>query len=117
MASRNEYRKRNKGPSGKYIAIYGLPEELSEKAAIAQRDIGKEIYHRENPIVEEYVTKWLAIRGSHVRTTTLVDYTSKVKIYIIGPLVKKYMAEVAADDVKIASTKTTAQSYSIYRSV
>ena len=40
MASRNEYRKRIKGPNGKYIAIYGkTPEELSEKVAIAQREI------------------------------------------------------------------------------
>ena len=118
MASRNEYRKRIKGPDGKYIAIYGkTPEELSEKVAIAQREIEEEVYRRENPTVEEYATKWLAMHGSHIRTTTLVDYTSKVKIYIIEPLGKKYMAEVTPDDVKMAINKAAAQSYSIYRSV
>ncbi len=118
MASRNEYRKRIKGPNGKYIAIYGkTPEELSEKVAIAQREIEEEVYHRDNPTVEEYATKWLAMHGSHVRTTTLVDYTSKVKIYIIEPLGKKYMAEVTPDDVKMAIGKAAVQSASIYRGV
>ena len=118
MASRNEYRKRIKGPNGKYIAIYGkTPEELSEKVTIAQREIEEEVYRRANPTVEEYATKWLAMHGSHIRTTTLVDYTSKVKIYIIEPLGKKYMAEVTPDDVKMAIGKAAAQSYSIYRSV
>ena len=67
--------------------------------------------------MEEYATKWLAMHGSHVRTTTLVDYTSKVKIYIIEPLGKKYMAEVTPDDVKMAIGKAAVQSASIYRGV
>ncbi len=112
------YRKRIKGPDGKYVAIYGkTPDELTEKLTVARQEIEEETYHRENPTVEEYATKWLAMHGSHVRTTTLVDYTSKVKIYIIEPLGKKYMAEVTPDDVKIAINKAAAQSYSIYRSV
>lgn len=118
MSSRNEYRKRIKGPGGKYIAIYAkTPEELTEKIAIAQREIKEDIYRRENPTVEEYATKWLAMHGSHIRTTTLVDYTSKVKIYIIEPMGKKYMSEVTPDDVKMAINKAAAQSYSVYRSV
>ena len=118
VASRNEYRKRIKGPEGKYVALYAkTPEELAEKVAIAQREIEEDIYHRENPTVEEYAQKWLNMHGSHIRTTTLVDYTSKVKIYIIEPLGKKYMAEVTPDDVKMAINKAAAQSYSIYRSV
>ena len=118
MPSRNEYRKRIKGPNGKYIAIYGkTPEELTEKVSIAQREIEEEIYHRENPTVKEYAEKWLAMHGSHIRTTTLVDYTSKVKIYVIEPLGDKYMAEVTPDDVKVAIGKAAAQSASIYRGV
>lgn len=87
VASRNEYRKRIKGPDGKYVALYAkTPEELAQKVAIAQQEIEEDIYHRENPTVEEYAQKWLTMHGSHIRTTTLVDYTSKVKIYIIEPL-------------------------------
>ena len=46
-----------------------------------------------------------------------MDYTSKVKIYIIEPLGDKYMAEVTPDDVKMAINKAAQQSASIYRSV
>ena len=118
VASRGEYRKRIKGPDGRRISLYAkTPEELTEKIAAVQREIEEDVYHRDNPTVEEYATKWLAMHGSHVRTTTLVDYTSKVKIYIIEPLGKKYMAEVTPDDVKMAIGKAAAQSASIYRGV
>ena len=118
VASRGEYRKRIKGPDGRRISLYAkTPEELTEKIATVQREIEEDAYHRDNPTVEEYATKWLAMHGSHVRTTTLVDYTSKVKIYIIEPLGKKYMAEVTPDDVKMAIGKAAAQSASIYRGV
>ena len=44
IASRNEYRKRIKGPGGKYVALYAkTPEELTEKVAIAQREIEEEV--------------------------------------------------------------------------
>ena len=40
IPSRNEYRKRIKGPDGKYIALYAqTPDELTEKVALAQRQI------------------------------------------------------------------------------
>ena len=106
IASRGEYRKRLKGPSGNRISVYAkTPEELTAKIAAVQREIEEEVYHRENPTVKEYAEKWLTMHGSHVRTTTLVDYTSKVKIYIIEPLGDKYMAEVTPDDVKMAINK------------
>ena len=118
VASRGEYRKRIKGPDGKRISMYAkTQEELTEKIAAVQREIDEEIYRRENPTVKEYAGKWLAMHAPHVRTTTLVDYTSKVKIYIIGTLGNKYMNEVTPDDVKEALTKAAQQSASIYRGV
>lgn len=112
------YRKRIKGPNGKYVAIYGkTSDELTEKLIEAQRRIEEDIYHRENPTVEEYAHKWLAMHGAHIRTTTLTDYTSKIKIYLIEPLGEKYMAEVTPDDVKMAISKAATRSASIYRSV
>lgn len=74
VASRNEYRKRIKGPDGKCVALYAkTPEELAQKVAVAQQEIEQDIYHRENPTVEEYAQKWLTMHGSPIRTTTLVD--------------------------------------------
>ena len=59
------YRKRIKGPGGKYVAVYGkTPEELDEKLAVAQKEIEEEVYHRENPTVKEYAEKWLAMHGA-----------------------------------------------------
>ena len=112
------YRKRLKGPDGKYIAIYGkTPEELSEKLAVARTEIDERVYRRENPTVKEYAEKWLTMQAPHIRTTTLTDYTSKVKIYLVEPLGDKYMQEVTPDDVKMAITKAASRSASIYRSV
>ena len=47
IPSRNEYRKRIKGPDGKYIALYAqTPDELTEKVALAQRQIEEAVYAR-----------------------------------------------------------------------
>lgn len=118
IASRNEYRKRIKGPNGKYIALYAkTPEELTEKVATVQSRIADEVYRRENPIVKDYAEKWLTMQAPHIRTTTLADYTSKVKNYIIEPLGERYMADITPDDVKLAIAKAADRSASIYRSV
>ena len=118
IPSRNEYRKRIKGPDGKYIALYAqTPDELTEKVALAQRQIEEAVYRRENPTVREYAEKWLTMQASSIRVTTLADYTSKVKIYIIEPLGDRYMQEITPDDVKMAITNAASKSASIYRSV
>lgn len=46
-----------------------------------------------------------------------IDYTSKVKNYIIEPLGHKYMAEVSSDDIKLAMVNVSSKSCSVYRSV
>lgn len=118
IPSRNEYRKRIKDTDGKYVALYAkTPEELTKKIAIAQRQIEEATFRRDNPTVKEYAEKWLAMHAAHIRATTLVDYTSKVKIYIVAPLGEKYMSEVTPDDVKMAISKAAQRSASIYRSV
>lgn len=118
IASRNEYRKRIKGPNGKYVALYAqTPEELTEKIDVARRQIEETVYRREHPTVKDYAEKWLAMQASHIRVTTLTDYTSKVKNYIIEPLGDKYMLEVTPDDVKMAISKAASRSASVYRSV
>ncbi len=118
VASRKEYRKRIKGPDGRYIALYAkTPEELTEKVAFVQKQITENVFRRENPTVKDYAEKWLTMHAPHIRVTTLVDYTSKVKLYIIAPLGDKYMADVTPDDVKLAVGKAAEKSASIYRSV
>jgi len=118
VPSRNQYRKRIKDSDGKYVAIYAKdPDELTMKIREAERQIEEAVYRRENPTVKEYAEKWLVMQAAHIRSTTLADYTSKVKNYIIEPLGDKYIADITPDDVNMAITKAATKSASIYRSV
>lgn len=113
------YRKRVKGPDGKYVAVYGLtPEELTERLGEIQQQIEDNVFRRDNPTVKEYAERWLTMHSSHVRVTTLRDYATKVKNYIAAPpLGDMYMAEVTPDDVKLALAKAAEKSASVYRGV
>lgn len=118
VPSRNQYRKRIKDSDGKYVALYAQdPDELTLKIKEAQRQIEEAVFRRDNPTVREYAEKWLVMQASHIRPTTLADYTSKVKNYIIAPLGDRYMADITPDDVNMAITKAAEKSSSIYRSV
>ncbi len=110
------YRKRIKDADGKYVAIYGrTPEELTRKIAESEAQIKDVKYRRENPTVQEYAEKWLKMQSANIRASTLVDYTSCVKIYIIGTLGERFMCEITSDDVKLAITKAAEKSASVYR--
>lgn len=112
------YRTRVVDADGKRVALYGKTrEELYDKVEEAKRQIDQAIFRRENPTVEEYCEKWLLMQSAHIRNTTLIDYTSKVKNYIIKPLGHMYMADVTADDVKMAVIPASKKSESVYRSV
>lgn len=118
MPNRKEYRKRIKDSDGKYVALYAkTPDELTAKIAEAMRQIEECTFHRDNPTVKEYAEKWLTMHAPHIRATTLIDYTSKVKNYIIAPLGDRYMAEITPDDVKMATAAAAQQSASVYRGV
>ena len=112
------YRTRISDADGKRVALYGLTrEELYEKVLEAERLIKEEKFRRANPTVEEYCEKWLLMKSANLRTTTLRDYTYKVKNFIVEPLGHKYMADVRADDVKIAILPASKKSESVYHSV
>ena len=81
------YRTRIEDADGKRVALYGRTrEELYDKVEEAKRQIEECSFRRETPTVKEYCEKWLLMQSAHVRATTLLDYTSKVKNYIIKPL-------------------------------
>lgn len=112
------YRTRIEDADGKRVALYGKSaEELHEKVTEAKRLIEEAKFRRLSPTVAEYCEKWLLMQSAHIRFTTLTDYTSKVKNYIVAPLGHKYMAEVTADDVKLALIPAAQKSSSVYRSV
>lgn len=112
------YRTRIEDADGKRVAIYGRsPEELFAKVEEAKRQVEDCTFRRSTPTVAEYCEKWLLMQSAHIRTTTLIDYTSKVKNYIVKPLGHKYIAEVTADDIKLAIVPAAKKSESVYRSV
>ena len=112
------YRTRIEDADGKRVALYGRTrEELYDKVEEAKRQIEECSFRRETPTVKEYCEKWLLMQSAHVRATTLLDYTSKVKNYIIKPLGHMYMADVTPDDVKLAVLPAAKKSESVYRSV
>ena len=112
------FRTRIEDADGKRVALYGKTrEELYDKVEEARREVEDCTFRRSTPTVKEYCEKWLLMQSAHVRNTTMQDYTSKVKNYIIKPLGHMYMADVTADDVKLAAVLASKKSESVYRSV
>ena len=112
------YRTRIKDADGKLVALYArTPEELYNKETIALEQIENATFHRKTPTVAEYCEKWLLMQSVHVRTTTLTDYTSKVRRHIIAELGDKRMGVVSLDDIQLALVSVSKKSASVYKSV
>ena len=112
------YRTRIKDADGKLVALYArTPEELYNQETIALEQIENATFHRKTPTVAEYCEKWLLMQSVHVRTTTLTDYTSKVRRHIIAELGDKRMGEVSLDDIQLALVSVSKKSASVYKSV
>lgn len=112
------FRTRIEDADGKRVALYAkTAEELYEKVEEAKRQIKEASFRRATPTVAEYCERWLLMQSAHIRTTTLTDYSSKVKNYIVAPLGHMYMANVTTDDVRLALVAASEKSNSVYRSV
>ena len=77
-------------------------EELYDKVLEAREQIEDNTFRRSSPTVKEYCEKWLLLQSAQVRATTLTDYTSKVNRHIIKPLGHMNIADVTADDIRLA---------------
>ena len=103
---------------GNRISLYGKTRaELYDKEMQAWEQIGNDRLCRNSPTVSDYCENWLKTQSLHIRTTTLADYTSKVKRYIIGPLGNRRIANVTLDDIQIALIPVSQRSASVYKSV
>ena len=102
----------------KLVIVYGKTiEDLCQKYEEAERRSENDAFSRRSPTVKEYCEKWLLMQSANVRTTTLIDYTSKVNRHIIAPLGHMRMAEVTADDIKLALVPVSKKSASVFKSV
>ena len=112
------YRTRIQDADGKLVALYArTPEELYDKELSALEQIDNDTFCRKSPTVAEYCERWLVMQSASVRTTTLTDYTSKVRRHIIKELGHKRMADVTLDDIQIALVPVSKKSASVYKSV
>ena len=104
--------------AGKRVRPHFLhPLDCQRKETIALEQIENATFHRKTPTVAEYCEKWLLMQSVHVRTTTLTDYTSKVRRHIIAELGDKRMGEVSLDDIQLALVSVSKKSASVYKSV
>lgn len=112
------YRERITDNTGRRISVYGkTQQELYDKLEEVHDQIKNNTYRRDTPTVQEYCQKWLLMQSAHVRATTLIDYTSKVKTHIVQPLGDLRMGDVTADDIRTALIPTASRSASVYKSV
>jgi len=118
MAGKEYYRTRIEDADGKRVALYGRTrEELYGKVLEAREQIEDNTFRRSSPTVKEYCEKWLLLQSAQVRATTLTDYTSKVNRHIIKPLGHMNIADVTADDIRLALVPVSKKSASVYKSV
>lgn len=112
------YRTFAEDAEGKKIALYGKTrEELYDKEMDALDQADSAVFRRKSPTVAEYCEKWLVVQSVHVRPTTLIDYTSKVRRHIIGELGDRHIADVTLDDIQLALVPVSEKSASVYKSV
>ena len=112
------YRTRIEDADGVRVAIYGRTrEELYDKVNEARDQIDNDTFRRKTPTVKEYAEKWLLMQSAHIRQTTLIDYTSKVKLHVIALLGHMRMADVTKDDIQLALVPVSKKSTSVYKSV
>lgn len=112
------YRTRIYDADGKLISLYArTPEELYDKELKTLEQIDNAAFCRKSPTVAEYCEKWLLMQSATVRTTTLTDYTSKVRRHIAGRLGEMRMADVTLDDIQMALIPVSKKSASVYKSV
>ena len=109
------YRTRVQNADGKLVALYArTPEELYDKELGALEQIDNDAFCRKSPTVADYCEKWLLMQSVHVRATTLIDYTSKVRRRIIKELGQMRMADVTLDDIQLALVPVSEKSASVY---
>lgn len=103
---------------GKQRALYAKTrEELYDKELDTLSQMEDDRQRRKSPTVADYCEKWLVMQSAHVRTTTLTDYTSKVRRNIIPYLGEKKIADVTLDDIQLALVPVSKKSASVYKSV
>lgn len=103
---------------GNRISLYAKTRtELYDKEMDAWEQIENNRIRKNSPTVADYCENWLKTQAMHIRPTTLADYTSKIKRYILSPLGDHRIAEITLDDIQMALIPVSKLSASVYKCV
>ena len=95
------YRKKIKGPDGKYVAVYGRTlAELAEKVTVKQNELAAasdlppaELY------VFEYAAAWYRRRAPHLSESMRKAYQHEINSVICPVIGSKLIREISSDDL------------------
>ncbi len=94
------YRKRVKGPDGKFVALYGKTAgELAEKIRIFKEDM-KRRPGPDDPLVNDFIDKWCRLNIGGLTEGTQRNYKSVIELHIKPFTESKRMSEIYKNDIK-----------------
>ncbi len=112
------YRTRIKDADGQQVALYAKTrEELYKKEQAARKQVADIVFRRNNPTVADYCQKWLLIKSATISHSTMRGYAQALNKYIVKPLGEIYMADVTADDIRLALVPVSKMSAGQYARV
>ena len=112
------YRTRITDADGKRVDLYAATrEELYKKEKEARQIVEDLIFRKNNPTVADYCERWLQMQSAKVANKTLKGYARAMSKYIVEPLGNMYLADVTADDIRMALVPVSKMSAGVYAKV
>lgn len=116
IKSKDLYRKRIKGPDGKWIAIYAkTPKELSAKIRVKTEQLANEEYAKCYPTLASYVDVWFDAKKPQISDATAQDYKFVIESYIKPLLGSMELGNISLHDAETARNALSGKSRSLNR--
>ena len=116
IKSKDLYRKRIKGPDGKWIAIYAkTPKELSAKIRVKTEQLANEEYAKRYPTLASYVDVWFDAKKPQISDATAQDYKFVIESYIKPLLGSMELGNISLHDAETARNALSGKSRSLNR--
>lgn len=100
VEANQSYRKRVKGPDGKFVALYGKTAgELTAKI----RQFKEEMKNRpdpNDPLVNDYIDQWFRLNTGGLTEETQTSYKRVIELHIKPFTEEKTMSEIYKNDIK-----------------
>lgn len=108
------YRKRVKGPDGKFVALYGkTPGELTEKIHLFQQEM-EDMPDPNDPLVNDYIDHWFRLNTGGLTEETRNSYKSVIDLHIKPFTEGKPMSSIYPNDIKIIIAAVANKSETIH---